>query len=713
MLNEKKISFEIAGNAITVSTGKLAKQATGSVEIRCKNTALLVTVVAAEKPRDGIDFFPLTVDYEEKLYSVGRIPGSYNRREGRASDKSILISRLIDRPVRPLFQDGFRNDVQINVITLSIDNDCPPDTLAMLGAAFALELSGLPLDGPFGAVRISLDDAGNFVINPTEVDQQKSDLDVVIAGTADSIMMVEAGCNFVEDNKVVDAIAYGHKFIQEQITYIKKFAQECGVVKQEFVAAEAYKPLCDLIEKEAKEDIIASMQNATKASRKAILKQAQAKVDAAIVAAIEASGGKEGEFATYLAKNPFALGEAMKKFEKKLLRKQIKETKVRADGRNPLQVRNIFCETGSYPNVHGDGLFTRGDTQVLSLAVLGTEKMARELDDTTLQDTKYYMHNYNFPSWSVGEARPNRGPGRREVGHGALAERAIEPALPSRETFPYSIRVVSEVLESAGSTSMASTCASSLSLFDAGVPMKTAVAGVAMGLIQEGDEAIVLTDIHELEDFLGDMDFKVAGNEAGISALQMDIKIKGIAMDTLRRAIGQAKEGRLHILGKMLEIAPKPRPEMRPNAPRITQTRVETDRIGAVIGPSGKNIKAIIELTGVEIDINDTGAVNIFSTNEEAAQKALMLVHASANGLQAGEIWEGKVVKVLDGIGAIVEIFGGNSGLVHISQIANERVNNVADYVSVGDMVTVRVQGTDAKGRTSLSMKEVEQAVKA
>lgn len=701
--NEKEIKFDLAGTEIRVNTGKYAKQTSGSVMIQAKDTVLLVTVTASDKPKEGIDYFPLMVDFEEKLYSVGRIPGSYNRREGKASDKAVLISRLIDRPVRPLFSDGYRHDVQISAMTLSIDPTVPPDTIAMLGAGFALELAGLPYEGPFGAVRVALDQDGNFVVNPSEADQLASDLDIVVAGTKDSIMMVEAGANFVEDSKVVDAIEFAHGYIKQQVEQIKKFADMVGVVRQEFTAPEPNQELVAIIEKHATEDLKASMQNASKSSRRELVNQAQAKVDAAILAL-----GEDSELAKYLATNKFAMGEQMKKLEKKLLRKQITETSVRADGRDPFTVRDLFIETGSLPKVHGDSLFTRGDTQVMAITTFGTERMCRSLDGIDSETEKHYMHNYNFPGWSVGEPKASRGPGRREIGHGALAERAIIPALPARDVFPYTIRVVSEVLESAGSTSMGATCASSLALFDAGVPMKTAVAGVAMGLIHEPAKTTVLTDIHELEDFLGDMDFKVAGNEHGISALQMDIKIKGISIETMRRAIEQARAGRLHILSAMNNVISSPRQELKSNAPRITIAKVETDRIGAVIGPQGKNIKWIIEQTGVEIDINDNGQVNIFSTNKEASQEALKYVLASANGVQAGEIWEGKVVKILDGIGAIVELFGGNSGLVHISQLSKERVNNVSDIVEMGQIVKVKVQGTDFKGRTSLSMKEVE-----
>ena len=700
MFDIKELEFELAGKNIKVSTGKLARQSTSCVEITCGETVLMVTVTATDEPREGIDFFPLMVDFEEKLYSVGRIPGSYNRREGRASDKAILYSRLIDRPFRPLFKEGYRNDVHINVMTMSVDETVPADILAMIGAGFAVEAAGLPYDGPVGSVRIYLDKDGNFAINPSEEEQLASDLDLVVAGTKDSIMMVEAGANFVEDKQVVDAIEFGHKYIQELCTKMEEFSAMVGREKITFSAPETNQDLANIIETNAREDLEASMVNATKASRKQFVKAAEEKVKAAIEAT-----GEDSELNKYLAENPNAFSEAMKKFEKKLLRKQIKETEVRADGRTPTQVRPLAIENGNFPRVHGDGLFTRGDTQVLSIATLGTERMSKGLDGIDSETEKYYMHNYNFPSWSVGEVRPNRGPGRREIGHGALAERALEPALPSRTDFPYAIRVVSEVLSSSGSTSMGATCGSSLALFDAGVPMKSAVAGVAMGLIQEPDKTVVLTDIHELEDFLGDMDFKVAGNENGISALQMDIKIKGIPMATIRSAIEQAKDGRLHILNAMNAVIAKPNESLKGNAPRVTQIQIETDKIGAVIGPGGKNIKMIIEKTGADLDINDDGIVKIFSTSEEASELAKKYVLATAVGPQAGETWDGEIVKVLDGVGAIVEMFGGNSGLVHISQLAHERVANVTDVVNVGDKVQVKIMGTDFKGRTSLSIK--------
>ena len=700
MFNEKKKKFTIAGKEIEVSTGKLARQATAAVQIKCGNTILLVTVTKSEKAKKELDYFPLMVDFEEKIYSVGRIPGSYNRREGRASDKAVLTSRLIDRPIRPLFPDAYRNEVQVNVMTLSVDQLCPPDTLGMLGVGFALALSGLPVAGEVGAVRVSLDADANFIVNPSEEETLASALDIVVAGTEDSVMMVEAGANFVEDDKVVDAIAYAHARIQEQVAVIREFAQEVGVTKEEFINPEPNSKLIEILETHAKKDLIESMQNANKESRRAWVAKAQEKVDAALDALAE-----DDELHEYLLDNPHELSAQLKKLEKKLLRKQITETGVRADARKNTEIRQLDIEVGSYPGVHGDGLFTRGNTQVLALLVLGTEKLARSLDGIDSETQKFYMHNYNFPGWSVGEAKPNRGPGRREIGHGALAERAVQPSLPKREDFPYAMRVVSEVLESSGSTSMAATCASSLALMDAGVPVTTPVAGIAMGLIKEEASTVVLTDIHELEDFLGDMDFKVAGNDKGISALQMDIKIKGISLEIIRTAIKQAREGRLHILSAMTAVIAAPREVLRANAPRIVSFKIDPDKIGAVIGSGGKNIKWITEVTGTEINITDDGTVCVYCVSEEAANLAKKYVTVNAEGAKQGEIWEGEVVKVLDGVGVIVELIPGVSGLVHISQIALERVDDVHEFFKVGDKTKVLVQGLDFKGRMSLSIK--------
>lgn len=708
MFDEKKIQFNVGGKDIEIRTGKLARQAAGAVEVQCGNTVLLVTVAVSKEPREGIDFFPLLVDFEEKLYSVGRIPGGYLRREGKASDKAVLISRLIDRPVRPLFPEGYRNDVQITITTLSVDMACPPDTLAMLGAAFALELSGVPFDGPFGAVRIGLDADGKFLINPSEEENLASDLDIVVAGTADSVMMVEAGANFVTEEKIIEALELAQKEINLQTQKVTEFAKLCGVKKQEFAAPAKEPSLTELVEKYAKDDLLESMQNADKAKWHGFADKAKDKVEDAL-ADLLADKDDSDPLVQYLDENPNAIKEELKKFEKKLLRSQILDKGQRADGRKHTEVREICVEVGSLPMVHGDGLFTRGNTQVLGILSLGSEKLAKALDGIDSEEEKHYMHNYNFPSWSVGEVRPNRGPGRREIGHGALAERAIIPALPARDEFPYAIRVVSEVLESSGSTSMGATCASSLAMMNGGVPLKCQVAGVAMGLIKEDNNFVVLTDIHEREDFLGDMDFKVAGNNDGISALQMDIKIKGISIEILTQALAQAKEGRLHILGKMNDVISEPSDKLKPNAPRIISTKIDPDKIGAVIGSGGKNIKWLTEETGCEINITDEGTVAIYTSDEEAGERAKDLVHVLANGVKAGEIWDVKIVKILDGVGALAEIIPGQNGLIHISQIAKERVNNVTDFLNVDDEVQVKVVGVDFKGRISLTIKGIDE----
>jgi polyribonucleotide nucleotidyltransferase len=700
MFDIKTKTITVGKQEIKIQTGKLARQAKSSVEISCGKTNLLVTIAASDEPRKDADFFPLMVDFEEKIYSVGRIPGSYNRREGRASDKAVLSSRLIDRPVRPLFPGNYRHEVGINILTLSVDPAVQPDILGMIGVGFALELSGLPAIDAFAGVRIGTDADGEFIVNPSEEETDNSDLDIVVAATASSIMMVEAGANFLPDNKVVEAIAFAHSEVQNIVNEIKAFAQECGVTKVEYAAPDSSEKLKQLIADNATEDLKKSMQNATKASRKEHVANAKAKVEVALDSLSE-----DDELHEYLVDHPFDKANEIKALEKKLLRAQIKDTGVRADGRKNDQVRPLFIETGKYPVVHGDALFTRGDTQVLSLLTLGTERDARSLDGIDNVTEKRYMHNYNFPAWSVGEVRPNRGPGRREIGHGALGERAVMPSLPSQEDFPYAIRIVSEILSSSGSTSMAATCASSLALMEGGVPVKAPVAGVAMGLMIDEEKTVVLTDIHELEDFLGDMDFKVAGNQSGISALQMDIKVQGISVEVISTAIEQAKAGRLHILNAMLDVISEPKSNLKPNAPQIVSMKIDPEKIGAVIGPSGKNIKWITEATGTEVNINDDGMVNIYCTDVDAADQAKRLISATANGVKQGEVWEGTIVKVLENVGAIAELLPGISGLIHISQIAHERVNNVEEHLKVDDKVKVLVQGQDFKGRISLSRK--------
>lgn len=698
MFDIKKIDLEVGGKKVEISTGKYARQASSAIELRCNDTVLLITVTVSKTVRDGMDYFPLMVDYEERFYSVGKIPGGYLKREGRASDKAILVSRLIDRPVRPLFPEGYRNDVGINVTTLSVDQTAQPDTLAMLGVGFALEAAGCPTSDPVGAVRISLDADGNYIVNPSEEEALASDLDIVVAGTKDSVMMVEAGAKFVNDETVVDAIEFAQKEIAKQTEKMEEFRKLCGVEKAEFTAPEANLELRELVRKVSEANVRKAIDKCDKKTHNALIDEAKAQIKEA-VAANEA-------LSEYCDEHSDAIGAELKLFEKELLRKQISETGVRADGRKTTEVRQIEVEVGKLPKVHGDALFTRGDTQALSILALGTEKECKYLDGLDSETEKYYMHNYNFPGWSVGEVKPNRGPGRREIGHGALAERAVIASLPSREDFPYTIRVVSEVLSSSGSTSMAATCASSLALMNGGVPVSGPVAGVAMGLIKEGDKSTVLTDIHEIEDFLGDMDFKVAGNDEGISALQMDIKIKGIPMQVIRDAIKQAREGRLHILGEMTKVLAKAEDNLRPTAPQIISMTIPQDKIGAVIGSSGKNIKWIIEESGAEININDDGKVSIYAQDIEAGEYAADLVDIMANGVKEDSEWEAKIVKILDGVGAIAELIPGKSGLIHISQIAHERVEDISKFLNIDDVVKVKVIGVDTfKDRISLSIK--------
>ncbi len=710
MFEEKRIELEVGGKKVEISTGRLARQTTAGIEISCEGTQLLVTVTKSNNIRDGIDYFPLMVDFEEKHYSVGKIPGSFNRREGRASDKGVLTSRLIDRPIRPLFPDSFRNDLQVNAMTLSTNMDVPPDTLAMVGVGFALEISGLPFDGPISAVRVALDEDGNFIINPSEEMMIGNDLDLVVAGTAESVMMVEAGANFIPEDKMIEAIGFAHEEIKKHVVKMDEFRELCGVEKEVFVAPTVNQELLDIVAKVATDDVMLSIKNATtKEIADPPMKAAKEKIEDAVVAAIDGRP-EDDALVQYLEEKPTAIGDELKQLQKKILRKQILETGIRSDGRDNKTVRPLNVQVGLLDRVHGDGLFTRGQTQVLSILTYGTERAARLLDGLDSEDHKYYMHNYNFPAWSVGEVRPNRGPGRREIGHGALAERAIAPALPSREDFPYTMRVVSEVLESSGSTSMAATCGSSLALMNGGVPLKQAIGGVAMGLIKGEDKHVVLTDIRDLEDFLGDMDFKVAGGKDGITALQMDIKVQGISMEIISDAIKASAGGRKTILEAMNAVLPEPA-ELKENAPRIISTKINQEKIGAIIGSGGKTIKAISEKTETEITIDDDGTVNIFSCSKEACEAAREIVELIANGVEVGDTYVGTIAKILDGVGAIVEIAPEVSGLVHISEIAYERVEDIEKYLSVGDEVEVKVLNYDSfKNRTSLSIKAMKEA---
>ena len=664
------------------------------------DTAVLVAATRA-KGREGIDFLPLMVDYEEKQYAAGRIPGGFFRREGRPGEKAILISRLIDRPMRPLFPQWIRDDIQIVATTLSLDEDVPPDVLAVTGASIAVLLAEIPFKGPMAAVRVGLV-GDDFILNPTYKEIAKGDLDIVVAGTPDGIVMVEAGANQLPEQDVIEAIDFAYEAIQELIESQRELIKDLGI---EIVTAEAPvedESLINFISDRATKDIkhILSQYDFDKKARDEALDEIkQTKIVEAIAELPE-----EDPIAVATSEDSKAIGKAFKKLTKKLMRGQIIEDGVRVDGRKLDQVRPISSRVGVLPNrVHGSGLFRRGLTQVLSIATLGTSGDAQDTrDDLTIQDEKRYLHHYNFPAYSVGETKPMRSPGRREVGHGALAERALLPVLPSAEDFPYVLRVVSEVLSSNGSTSMGSVCGSTLSLMDAGVPLAKPVSGAAMGLIKEGDEVRILTDIQGIEDFLGDMDFKVAGTDAGITALQMDMKVTGLSMETIAKAIQQALPARIHILEEMLKAIDEPRKELSPYAPRLLTMKIDPDLIGMVIGPSGKTIKAITEQTGAKIDIEDDGKVIIAAVEAEKADMARKMVFNITRKLNEGDVYLGKVTRIID-IGAFVEILPGKEGMIHISQLAEGRVGKVDDEVAVGDEIVVKIRGFDQKNRLNLT----------
>ena len=703
---QKTHSFtvEVDGKEITFKTGRMARQATGSVEVQCGETQLLVTATAGSKPREGIDYFPLLVDFEEKLYSVGRIPGSFMRREGKLSDKAVLVSRLIDRPLRPLFNYNYRNDVMVVALCLSSDQTNPPDTLAILGASVAIELAGLPFNGPVGAVRVGRVE-GRFIANPTYEQMAESDIDLVVAGTQNSIMMVEAGCQMVTEHDILAAIDYAHQQIRKQCDAQNAFIKELGIQKQVFEGAPKNEELDRIIREKATEKLKESMDHVTvKSVRAGLLDQSKQAVEAAIAELPE-------DHALRTA-GKLPLASYMEEYEAELMRAQVLETGKRADGRRCDEIRPINVEVGLLARAHGTGLFTRGTTQVLSVCTLGTPSDAQKLDGIDPQKERKYMHHYNFPSYSVGEVRPNRGPGRREIGHGALAERAILPALPDPNDFPYVIRVVSEAIESNGSTSMASTCGSCLALMDAGVPMKATVGGIAMGLILEGDRFAILSDIQGLEDFLGDMDFKVTGTRDGITALQMDIKIEGISLDIMKVALEQARRGRMHIMDKMEEVIAKPRTEMSKWAPRIITVNIDPEDIGTVIGPGGKMIRKIIEETGASIDIEDDGTIRIGSVEAAGGEAARDTIIRLLKRITIGELYCGRVTRIIP-VGAFVEVLPGKEGMVHISQLENRRVEKVEDVVAVGQRVVVKVKEIDDRGRVNLTIKGVSPEEKA
>ncbi len=691
---DKKYSMELAGRTLTLEFGRYAQQANGSVLVRYGDTVVLVCATAAATPRPGMDFFPLSVEFEEKLYSVGKIPGGFIKREGRPSEKAILTSRLIDRPIRPLFPKGMRNDVQVIATVLSVDTNQPPEIPAMIGSSVALCVSDIPFAGPTGAVNVGMVD-GEYVINPNDEQRQVSDLNLTVSGTKDAVMMVEAGANEVTEEVMLKGIMLAHEEIKKLVEFQEQIVAEIGKPKREF-------PL-ELVGDDVKEAVRAfsydrmvwafdTFERYEREEREAVVTgEAHAQFDAQFE-------GRERE-----------IDDALYAIKKEIMRGKILDAGVRPDGRALTEVRPIWCETGILPRTHGSAVFTRGQTQVMTVVTLGAMGDSQTLDGLGNEDTKRYMHHYNFPPYSTGEAKPVRSPGRREIGHGALAERALEPMIPSEEEFPYAIRLVSEVMSSNGSTSQASVCGSTLSLMDAGVPIKRPVAGAAMGLIKATDDSgkvAILTDIQGLEDFLGDMDFKVAGTTEGITAIQMDIKIKGIDEAILRQALRQAHDARMFILGKMLECLPAPRDHMSRYAPKITRFTINPDKIREVIGSGGKTINKIIAETGVKIDIEDDGRVYISTPDEDASARARSMIEGIAKDPQVGDVFRGKVVRIMQ-FGAFVEFAPGRDGLVHISKLSDKRVEKVEDVVNIGDELEVRVAEIDSQGRINLVRNDI------
>jgi polyribonucleotide nucleotidyltransferase len=698
----QSISFD--GREIRLTTGRFAPQAGGSVMVECGDTAVLVTATRSSG-REGIDFLPLICDYEERLYAAGRIPGSFMRREARPPERATLICRLIDRPMRPLFPSWMRDDLQIVATCLSLDERVPPDVLAVTGASLATLLAKIPFHGPMAAVRVGLlgDD---FILNPSYREIERSELDLVVAGTPQGVIMVEAGANQLPEQDVIEAIDFGYEAVCDLIKAQQNLLKELGIeqVIPEPQAVDATLPT--YLEKQCAKPIGEVLKQFTlsKAERDAQLDAIKAGVAETIAGLKDDDAVKQA-----VASSGKVLGNSYKALTKKLMREQIVKDGKRVDGRNLDEVRPISAAAGVLPKrVHGSALFQRGLTQVLSCATLGTPSDAQEMDDLNPSNEKTYLHHYNFPPYSTGETKPMRSPGRREIGHGALAERALVPVLPAKDSFPYVLRVVSECLSSNGSTSMGSVCGSTLALMDAGVPLKAPVSGAAMGLIKEGDEVRILTDIQGIEDFLGDMDFKVAGTEKGITALQMDMKITGLAVKTIGDAVNQARPARLHILEKMLEAIDKPREGLSPHAPRLLSFRIDPELIGTVIGPGGRTIKGITERTNTKIDIEDGGLVTIASHDGAAAEEAQRIIEGLTRRVSEGEVFTGAVTRVIP-IGAFVEILPGKEGMIHISQLSESRVEKVEDVVNVGDQVTVRVREIDNRGRINLTLRGVPQ----
>ena len=692
----KQFSMELAGRTLTVEIGKVAAQANGAALMRYGDTVVLSTATASEKPREGIDFVPLSVEFEEKMYAVGKIPGGFNKREGKASEHAVLTSRVIDRPMRPLFPKDYRNDVTLNNLVMAVDPDCSPEVTAMLGASVATSISDIPFDGPIAGTRIGLID-GEFIVNPTADQQLVSDLALTVASTAEKVIMIEAGANEVPEDKMIEAIFKAHEVNKEVIKFIDRIVEECGKEKHEYehvdTPEDLWNDMVDFITPEAMEEAVFTD---VKQVREENIRQIKEK--------LEERYAEEHEDWLPL------IDDAVYKFQKKTVRKMILKDHKRPDGRAINEIRPLAAEIDLLPRVHGSGMFTRGQTQIMTITTLAPLSEAQKIDGLDANITsKRYMHHYNFPSYSVGETKPSRGPGRREIGHGALAERALVPVLPSEDEFPYAIRTVSETLESNGSTSQASICASTLSLMAAGVPIKKPVAGISTGLVtgDSDDDYIVLTDIQGLEDFFGDMDFKVAGTHDGITAIQMDIKIHGLTPDIIREAISRTKEAREHILTDVMEpVISTPRDHVGEYAPKIMQMHVDPDKISEIIGKQGKTINAIIDETGVKIDINDEGRVDICGVDQAMIDRAMEIIRLIVEPVEAGKIYEGEVVRIMNFV-AFVQLAPYKDGLIHISKLSKERVEKVEDVVNIGDKVKVKVLEIDKMGRINLALREI------
>lgn len=689
--------IDIGGRTLTIEIGKTAKQANGSAVMRYGDTVVLVTATASKDPREGIDFFPLTVDFEERQYAVGKIPGGFIKREGRPTELATLTARLIDRPIRPLFPKGFKNDIHIVATVMSVEQDNVPDVTAIIGASVALGVSNIPFNGPIAGVVVGMVD-GKLIVNPTVEQTAVSEMHLTVAGSKDAIMMVEGGANEIPESTMLDAIFFAHGEIKKIVEFQEQIFAELGAEKMIVQEEPANEELEDLVEKFAGPRLEDAVKNPDKLER-------ESHIDQVKQLTFE-------EFAENYPDDKKSISKKLEKMLKEIVRRMMLEDGERVDGRKLDEIRKVTCEVGYLPRPHGSGLFTRGQTQVLSVTTLGAMSEEQRLDGLGIEESKRYIHHYNFPPYSTGETKPMRGPGRREIGHGALAERALIPVIPSEEEFPYTIRIVSDVLESNGSSSMGSVCGSTLSLMHAGVPIKAPVSGIAMGLVKEGEEFAILSDIQGIEDALGDMDFKVAGTDKGVTALQMDIKISGVNREIVEKALEQAKAGRKFILDKMLMAISQPNDTLSPYAPRLIRMQIHPDKIREVIGPGGKIIHKIVDETGCKIDIEDDGSLFIVATDQEAADQARLLIESIVAEVEVGKIYTGTVKRIMD-FGAFVEIIPGvlgsqgKEGLVHISQLAEERVNKVNDVVNIGDQIMVKVTEIDRQGRVNLSRKAV------